>query len=129
MRSTSTDDGTLPAGKLRAEILSARPTIKKLKILRAPDGQTVEIMTAVAPKWKDVGIYLDFDATGQYLDTIETGYEKDPVACCQAMFQHWLKGNGEEQTWDKLTEILKDCRLGILADKVADVLMAQGLPK
>ena len=125
----STDESTTSAGKLRAEILSASPTIKKLKILRVPDGQAVEIVTAVAKKWKDVGILLDFDATGQYLDTIETGNEKDPVASCQAMFQHWLKGNGEEQTWGKLIEILKDCKLGILAEKVEGVLMAQDPPK
>ena len=95
-------------------------------MLRAPDGETVEIVSSVAPKWKDVGIFLDFDDTGQYLNTIETDYEKDPVACCQAMFQHWLKGNGEEQTWEKLVEILKDSKLGTLADKVVEGLVKQG---
>ena len=98
-------------------------------MLRAPDGETVEIVSSVAPKWKDVGIFLDFDDTGQCLDTIETGYEKDPAACCQAMFQHWLKGNGEEQTWEKLVEILKDSKLGTLADKVVEGLVAQGPSK
>ena len=125
-QTTSTDENPR---KRKLEILSARPTIKKLKMLRAPNGETVEIVSSVAPKWKDVGIFLDFDDTGQCLDTIESGYEKDPVACCQAMFQHWLKGNGEEQTWEKLVEILKDSKLGILADRVVEGLTVQDSSK
>ena len=62
------------------------------------------------------------------LDMIETGYEKDPYSCCQAMFQHWLKGNGVEQTWGILVDILKDCKLGMLAESVEKVLMAIDQP-
>ena len=106
-----------------AKALSASPTIKMLKVLKGPDGQKVEIVATVAKKWKDIGVLLDFDATGQHLDTIEASYEKDPVSCCQAMFQHWLKGNGVEQTWGTLIDILKDCKQGVLAESVEKVLM------
>ena len=98
--------------------------MKKLKLLKGPGDQKVNIVASVAEKWKDIGFQLDFDATGQQLDEIETGCEKDPSSCCQAMFQHWLMGNGVEQTWGKLLEILKDCELGTLADDVEKVLMA-----
>ena len=111
-------------GNLGADTLSASPSIKKLTVLREPGGQKVEIVASVAGKWKEVGVLLDFDDTGQHLDTIETGNEKDPLACCHAMFRHWLKGNGVDQTWGELIQILKDCKLGTLADNVEKVLMA-----
>ena len=114
----------IATGKLRAEILSISPTLKKLKLLRGPDGQTVKIVNTVASKWKEVGIDLDFDDAGQHLETIESTYDKEPVQCCQAMFRHWLKGNGEEQTWLKLIEILQDCKLGALAESVEEILIA-----
>ena len=113
----------------RDKALSASPSIRMLKVLKGPDGQKVEIVAAVAKKWKEIGVLLDSDATGQHLDTIETGYEKDPSSCCQAMFQHWLKGNGVEQTWGTLIDILKDCKLGMLAESVEKVLMAIDQPK
>ena len=115
---------TMAAGNPRGQILIASPTIKMLTVLKASGGQKVEIVASIARKWKQVGIHLDFDATGEYLDTIETGNEKDPSSCCQAMFQYWLKGNGVEQTWGQLIEILKDCKLGTLAGDVEKVLMA-----
>ena len=99
-----------------------------LKVLKGSGGQKVEIVAAVANNWKEIGVLLDFDATGQHLDTIETGYEKDPSSCCQAMFQHWLKGNGVEQTWGTLIDILKDCKLGTLAESVEKVLTAIDQP-
>ena len=99
-------------------------------MLRTSGGQTVEIVASIGTKWKDVGILLDFDATGQQLDTIETGNEKDPTSCCKAMFQYWLKGNGTEpRTWGKLVEILRDCKLGSLAGDLEEALMALGPPK
>ena len=104
--------------------LSASPSIRTLILLKGPDGQKVEIVASVAAKWKEIGLLLDLDATDQYLDTIETVYEKDPSSCCQAMFQHWLKGNGVEQTWGTLIDILKDCKLGRLAESVEKILMA-----
>ena len=135
MRSIDIDRSAIPVPK-RAKLqgylkpqtleaaLSASPSIKTLKVLKGPDGQKVEIVAAVAKKWKEIGVLLDFDATGQHLDTIETGYEKDPSSCCQAMFQHWLKGNGVEQTWGTLIDILKDCKLRMLAESVEKILMA-----
>ena len=104
--------------------MSQSPTIRMLTVLRGPGGEKVEIIASVSRKWKDIGFLLDFDATGQYLDTIEIT-DKDPSSCCQAIFQHWLKGNGVERTWDKLVEILRDCKQGTLADNVEKVLMAR----
>jgi hypothetical protein len=111
-----------------AKILSAPPSIKKLKLLKGPDGQKVNIVASVAGNWKEIGFQLDFDATGQQLDAIETCYKNDPLSCCQAMFQHWLKGNGVEQTWGMLIGILKDCDQGPLADSVEKVLLAVDQP-
>ena len=92
--------------------------MKKLKLLKGPGDQKVNIVASVAEKWKDIGFQLDFDDTGQQLDAIETCCKNDPLSCCHAMFQHWLKGNGVDRTWGTLIAILKDCELGTLADQV-----------
>ena len=104
--------------------LSASPGMKQLTLLMGPDGQKVEIIASVAGMWKDIGILLDFDNTGQFLNTIETCHENKPISCCQVIFLHWLKGNGVERTWGTLIDILKDCKLGRLAESVEKILMA-----
>ena len=73
----------------------------------------------LAPNWSGLGDLLDFDESGTQLGVIEKRYPNDPEACCRAMFQHWLTGNGVKPcSWCKLIELLKDCDQEVLAEEV-----------
>ena len=56
----------------RDRVLSASPTIRMLMVLKGPGDQKVEIVATVARKWKEIGLLLDFDATGQHF-----GYDRN----------------------------------------------------
>ena len=91
----------------------------QLKLLKTTDGGRVTIIQSLAPKWKNFGDLLDFDAEGERLDLIEAKCgSNDPEACCREMFQHWLKGNGKPATWDTLLELLEDCDCKHLAEQI-----------
>ena len=76
----------------------------------------------MAPRWKNIGILMDFDATGKKLEQIETD-KKDVEPCCQAMFQYWLDGNGVDPiSWDTLIQILEDCNFIALAKQITDAI-------
>ena len=69
---------------------------------------------------------MDFDATGKKLQQIQAD-EHDVEQRCQAMFQHWLEGNGVEPvSWNTLIEILEDCKFGALANNVTKHLSMSG---
>ena len=79
-----------------------------LSLLKTPDGKKIKIMTRLAPHWRKLGLLMDFDDTGTQLDIIYMKYRGDPEECCEAMFQHWLKGNGVTPcSWRTLIENLR----------------------
>ena len=92
-------------------------------MLRAAGGKKIQIIKGLAPNWRGLGILLDFDEAGTQLDIIEKAHPVDPVACCQAMFQHWVKGNGVRPcSWNTLIELLEDCDQQALAKEIQEVL-------
>ena len=97
----------------------ATPTLGKLSVLRTARGKKIKIIERVTPKWQRLGDQLEFDIRGAKLELIKTAHPNDPVACCRAMFQHWLEGNGVKPcSWRKLIEVLEDCDLEVLAEEV-----------
>lgn len=103
-------------------LIGKNPTLQELILIKVnKNGKNIniKIIESVAPKWKVLAGLLSFDSTGRKLELIEATYQKDgPVACCQAMFQHWLKGNGREPTWKVLIELLHDIDESELANQV-----------
>ena len=92
-------------------------------MLKTTEGQKVQIIRDLAPKWKDFGISLDFDPDGRTLNVIEAEQKMNgPVACCQAMFQHWLAGNGVPATWGMLIALLQDAEELSLVEQIKCVL-------
>jgi len=99
-------------------------SLDKLSLMKLPSGERVKIIETVAKDWRKVGSQLNFDRVGNQLDIIERQKSNNPVACCEAMFQHWLNGNGVKPiTWNKLIDILKDCECITLAEQVQRALM------
>ena len=97
----------------------AHPTIAKLSLLKTPDKKKLKILTRLAPSWRRLGLLMDFDESGTQLDIIDTKHRGDPEACCEAMFQHWLKGNGITPcSWRTLIELLDDLDKEVLAQEI-----------
>ena len=87
--------------------------------MKTAEGKKIRIISAVAPRWQELGDQLEFDEFGAKLDAIKTKNNNDPEVCCREMFQHWLKGNGVKPcSWRKLIELLEDCDFGVLAEQV-----------
>ena len=103
-------------------IIDATPSLAKLSVLRSAGGK-IQIIKRVAPNWRGLGILLDFDEAGAQLDIIDSKHRGDPEACCQAMFQYWVKGNGVTPcSWNTLIELLDDCDQQALAKEIQDAL-------
>ena len=70
--------------------LTDEVTLDKLSLMKLPNEERVKIIETLAKDWRIVGSQLNFDRAGNQLDIIEKQKLKDPVACCEAMLQHWL---------------------------------------
>ena len=94
-------------------------------MLKSADGKKTKIINRMAPYWRLLGIHLDFDGSGTELEIIDKRHHSDPKLCCQAMFQHWLKGNGKEpHTWRTLIELIDDCDHEVLAKEIETALLS-----
>ena len=115
---------------LRGLIARARPsntnvklTMANLTSLKTAEGDKIEIIEAVAPKWKTVGYLMDFDPDGRKVDVIEANYahkQNGVVTCCQEIFKLWLRG--KDATWEKLNEILNSSGHKVLAEQVMNAV-------
>ena len=66
---------------------------------------------------------MDFDNTGTQLEIIKKQHSMDLEACCLAVFQHWVKGNGVKPcSWHKLIELIDDCGEEVLAKEIQSAL-------
>ena len=103
--------------------LADKPRLAQLRILKTAEGQKVHIIKHLAPVWKDFSLFLDFDPDGRTLNTIKADHQAEGVdACCQAMFQHWLAGNGVPASWGTLIELLEDAEQSQLAKQIKCIL-------
>ena len=99
--------------------LHTRPKLHELKLLKKQSGAKIEVIKSVAPFWKDVGYFLDFDEYGSYVDSIEKKCSHNPDECCTEMLKQWLQGKASRKpTWKDLIDILKDCELNTVADEL-----------
>ena len=106
---------------------AAKPTLAQLMKMKTARGEKIEIIKCVAPQWKQLGIHLNFDPEGRTLDLIEAEHKFDgPVDRCEATIKHWLKGNGNEATWNTVIELLEDMGEIELAKQVKSTLLARG---
>ena len=91
--------------------MATKPKLSELCSLKCRDGSKIEIITSIAPMWKDFGVLLEFDDDGTKMNLIEANQRVNgPAACCTEMFQTWLQGAGRQPvSWDLVIELLEDC--------------------
>ena len=98
------------------------PTLAELSVLHAQE-KKIRIIKRMAPFWRDLGFLMDFDESGTELATIHSEHRGDSKGCCQAVFQHWVNGNGVRPcSWHKLIKLIKDCDQKVLAEEIQSVL-------
>ena len=103
--------------------LDATPTLAKLRVLQTAEGKKIKIVERVAPFWQSLGDQLDFDGTGSKLALIKADHSTGE-ACCRAMFQHWLNGNGVRPcSWRKLIKLIDDLDEEVLAQEIEAALL------
>ena len=106
-----------------SDTTDAMPTLATLSTLQTPQGKKIQIIKRMAPHWRQLGFLMDFDETGTQLDIIDKNHPLDAGACCQAIFQHWVKGNGVRPcSWRKLIEMIDDCDQEALAEEIQTAL-------
>ncbi len=88
------------------------PRLAELQSLQMPNGDTVHIIKSLAPYWTNFCIALNFDDVGTQLEVIRSQHRMDAVACCTAMFQSWLRGEGRRGvvSWRTLLEVMEEQR-------------------
>ena len=79
-------------------------------------------MEHISSRWRDVGELIDLSVPT--LTTIATEYRDKPLECCRAVLCHWLENPPTEYplTWEKLIELLTDCKLGQVVSELQRVL-------
>ena len=83
----------------------------------------MDIIKSIAPRWKQAGVYFDFDPDGNELNLIEADHKLNgPIAYCQEMFQRWLAGGGVPATWKNLIKVLEDSEDLHLVEQVKSAL-------
>ena len=102
----------------------AIPTLAKLAVLRTANRKKIKIIERVAPFWQSLGDQLDFDESGSKLALIKADHSTSE-ACCRAMFQHWLNGNGVTPcSWRTLIGLLDDLDQEVLGQEIEDAVSA-----
>ena len=61
------------------------------------------------------------------INTIETNCRDDPETCCEQLLSQWLEGHNDNndsrpKSWETLLSVMRDARLGELADKLQNIL-------
>jgi len=90
----------------------SRPTIKLL--------QSSKIITAIGPKWYELGIALLDDDQLIHLKSIKADHN-EATRCCTEMFIYWLESHSKA-TWYQLAEALKTS--GVELNNVASMVEA-----
>jgi len=100
-----------------------KPRIAQLMRLNTTKGKRVNIMEAIAPVWKKVGLLMDLDPIGRKVERIEAEHAHKWSGldiCCQEIFKLWLES--PDATWGNLIKLLTDSEEGELARQVKDAL-------
>ena len=91
-------------------------------MLRTAQGKKIKIIERIAPFWQSIGDQLEFDNDSSKLATIKADHSTSE-ACCRAMFQHWLSGNGLTPcSWRTLISLLDDLDEVVLAQDIQSAL-------
>ena len=93
----------------------SKPTIKVL--------QSAKIISAIGPKWYELGIALLDEDQLMQLKTIKSNNNNEVARCCTEMLMYWLETDSNA-TWNDLVEALKSP--GVELNSVATMVECAG---
>ena len=88
-----------------------------------PELLQLNIPQQIGTKYKDFGTFLLNDSTGNLVNNIEAECQQIPENINKKILEEWLAGGGKPCTWETLIEVLRECKLNTLADKIEDTKM------
>ena len=65
------------------------------------------VKPVISPQWRDLGVQLLEEKYTRKLNIIEINHPKDVEACCNEMFDYWLRVD-ERACWNKLLIALEE---------------------
>jgi len=93
-----------------------------LPLLLAFPGKSekINIPERIGTKYLRFGILLLDDKAGEKLDAV-TKEKSDVTDINLAILMRWLRGEGRAISWKILTQVLRECDLTVLAEKIEDI--------
>ena len=92
------------------EIEREKPSLPKLYLLNVPERVGVD--------YRIFGTLLLNDVNGTLVDAIEHDCLRQSHHITSKILQMWISGAGEPPTWQTLVQVLRDCKLTVLADQI-----------
>ena len=89
--------------------------------------QRIHIINEMARRWIDVGTMLKFSDPDIENIQVDSSCQGDAEKCCRKLLSKWLMGHNDSndnrpKTWKTLLEVMRDVRLGNLADQLEAIL-------
>ena len=105
---------------------AGKPTLPTL--LKYPAGcsridqdHCINIPASIGQKYRQFGILLLVDDTGQIVESIVHEHQRDAELINLKILQKWINGVGQPVSWDMLAQVLKDIQLNELAQRVMPI--------
>ena len=88
--------------------------------LSLPGLLQLNVPQQIGIKYKEFGTLLLDDSTGNLVNNIERQCHQTPKDINTKILEECIAGRGKPHTWEKLIEVLRDCKLNALADHIQD---------
>ena len=93
--------------------------LKNLIVFKCDDNQRMNILEEVCCKYYDFGICLLQDSYGTKMSIIEKDHKSDTLGIVRETVRLWLNGEGVPVSWESLVSVLRNIKLGRVADVIS----------
>ena len=94
--------------------------LENLILFKCHDNQRMNILEEVCGKYHDFGIRLLQDSYGTKVSIIEKDHRSDTLGIVREIVRLWLNGEGVRVSWQSLVSVLRDIKLGRVADVISE---------
>ena len=114
----------ISASTSAAILLTSKPTLPELLILKTSSGSTANIVEQIGTHYSILGPLLLNDDTGAVTSAITNQHHHNAYAINQEILTRWLQGQGKTPvSWSTFTDVLKEVGLSELSQMIQDSLI------
>ena len=84
-----------------------------------PELLQLNVPQQIGTNYKEFGTLLLNDGTGNLVNNISAECQQIPEKIIKIL-EEWIAGRGKPCTWETLIEVLRECELNTLADRIKD---------